>query len=277
MIDFMIRNLSLILLVLCCVNTSVWARDFDVFLQAGQSNMDGRGKTEDLERSWKKAYRARIFYSNPPLKSKKWELVKPGFSRPPKYKGAFPSPTFGPELGFSKTYLKKYPKSNLALIKTPVGGTSLLRNWNPGTAGDEESQGDCYKNFIKTTNEALTILRDDGATYTIRGLLWHQGESDSKIATETYQTKMTEFIKRVREDLEAPHLVVVVGELAKREDDRRVKINAALNNLAGAEAKVGIVSQEGLTTSDGTHFDAESQYELGKRYAEQVADLVEIE
>ena len=68
---------------------SVCAADnYDVYLLAGQSNMDGRGQAADLTEQQKQPIQdAIIFYRSVPRTSDGWQTLAPGFSIPPKYKG----------------------------------------------------------------------------------------------------------------------------------------------------------------------------------------------
>ena len=249
------------------------AEHYDIYLLAGQSNMDGRGKVSDLSDSQQKPMeQAIIYYRNPPFTSDGWQPLKPGYSRPPKFKGELPSPTFGIEIGFAHAMVKAQPNTKLALIKGSKGGTNLRSDWKPGEKGDTESQGPQYRDFIKTIKLATADLTKRGDTYTIRGLLWHQGESDAKKA-KLYSSRLEKFIKRVREDVRVPALPVVVGEVF--DNGNRDKVRKAIQNVAKANSTVGLVTSEGTTTWDpGTHFDAASQLLMGTRYAKQMRKLI---
>ena len=249
------------------------AEHYDIYLLAGQSNMDGRGKVADLSESQQKPMeQAIIYYRNPPFTSDGWQPLKPGYSRPPKFKGKLPSPTFGIEIGFAHAMVKSQPNIKLAVIKGSKGGTNLRSDWKPGEKGDKESQGPQYQDFIKTIQLATAELTKRGDTYTIRGLLWHQGESDARRA-EPYSSRLEKFIERVREDIEVPALPVVVGEVF--DNGHRDKVREAIQNVAKANSTVGLVTSEGTTTWDpGTHFDAASQLLMGTRYAKEMRKLI---
>ena len=248
------------------------AEHYDIYLLAGQSNMDGRGQVSDLSESQQKPMeQAIIYYRNPPFTSDGWKPLKPGYSRPPKFKGELPSPTFGMEIGFAHTMVKAQPNTKLAIIKGSKGGTNLRSDWKPGEKGDKESQGPQYRDFVKTIQMATAELTKRGDTYTIRGLLWHQGESDAKKA-KRYSSRLEQFIKRVREDVGVPALPVVVGEVF--DNGNRDKVREAIQNVAKANSTVGLVKSEGTTTWDpGTHFDAASQLLMGNRYAKEMRKL----
>ena len=247
---------------------SVCAADnYDVYLLAGQSNMDGRGQAADLTEQQKQPIQdAIIFYRSVPRTSDGWQTLAPGFSIPPKYKGEVPSPTFGPELGFAHSMLQANPDRKLALIKGSKGGTNLRADWKPGVKGDAESQGPRYRDFVETIRMATKQLRQRGDQFTIRGMLWHQGESDSKSSTETYSRRLKELVVRIREDVGVPDLPIVVGEVF--DNGNRDSVRAAIQLVASESESVGLASSEGTKTWDpGTHFDASSQLVLGKRFA----------
>lgn len=264
------------LAVMACIvalQSACFADDYDVYLLAGQSNMDGRGLVSELTNTHRKPIdEAIIYYRSVPRTSDGWQKLSPGFSVPPKYKGDFPSPTFGPEIGFARSMLQVHPNRKLALIKGSKGGTSLRSDWKPGVRGDKESQGPRYRDFIETIQIATKQLRLRGDQFKIRGLLWHQGESDSKSSTEVYSRRLEELIVRIREDLGVPDLPVVVGEVF--DNGKRDSVRAAIQEVASKSSTVGLVSAEGTKTSDpGTHFDARSQLLLGERYAAAMSKL----
>ena len=244
--------------------------NYDVYLLAGQSNMDGRGLASELSDDQKKPMKqAIIFYRNPKTDGEGWQPLSPKFSlAPKKYKGA----TFGMELGFAQAMIQAQPDTKLALIKGSEGGTNLRKDWKPGTKGNSESQGPLYREFIKTIQMATDKLTKDGDTYTIRGFLWHQGESDSKKGSKQYHGRLEQLIDRIREDVGVPNLPAVVGEVF--DNGKRDAVREAIQQVAQASPTVGLVTSDGTKTSDpGTHFDTASQLLMGNRYAEQIIQL----
>jgi iduronate 2-sulfatase len=248
------------------------ATHYDVYLLAGQSNMDGRGKAKDLPADQRAPSPAIIFYRNPSATSDGWKPLAPGYSVSAGYKGPIPSRTFGPEIGFAGAMLKAQPDHPLALIKGSKGGTSLAKDWKPGTKDKPDTQGPCYRHFVETIQLAFKELESRGDTYTIAGLLWHQGESDAHSTAEVYQEQLTTLIGRFREEVGQPELPVVVGEVF--DNGKRDPVRAAQKAVATSVPHVGFASSDGLTTWDGgTHFDAASQLSLGQRFAEATMKL----
>jgi iduronate 2-sulfatase len=262
-------------LVLLAAASPVRADHFEVFLVAGQSNCDGRGSasalTGELAKWAKPQDDVLIAYScsklrGPALDSGGFQPLQPGWSvapgknRPTK----LPSNTFGPEVAFGRGMADHLKDKKVALIKFAEGGTSLAKDWNP------EVKDRLYPAFLDFTRKALKELKDKGHTYTVRGMIWHQGESDAALTAEEYQKLLTAFIARVRADLAVPELAFGIG--AVFDDGKRDAVRAAQKATAEKVKGAFFVSAEKLKTSDmGTHFDAASQIELGERFAAGMA------
>lgn len=244
--------------------------NYDVYLLAGQSNMDGRGQaadlTNDLARWSQPQNDVRIYFANPgsstnydplPAYVTGWQTLATGCSVPPGFVGALPSPDFGPEIGFGRTLADAQPSRHLALIKVSKGGTSLSSDWNP-------SRGYLYATFTNQVPAALADLTAEGHTYVVRGMIWHQGEADVSLGGPRYYTNLTAFIGAVRRDLGLANLPVVVGEIATNKD-------AAFRQWQCQVSQdvpwVGFASADGLETFEGTHFVSRDVLELGRRFA----------
>jgi len=252
-----------------------YSEEFDLYLLAGQSNMDGRGQATDLSKTQAApSAHAIIYYRNPPHSSETWKPLAPGYSIPPKYKGPLPSPTFGPELGFIAELSKTHPQKRFALIKGSKGGTSLRADWKPGIKDQPDTQGPSYRHLIETIKLAQAALKKDGHSAQLKGLIWHQGESDSKAKTETHQKRLAELIARLREDTNEPKLPIILGQVYDLE--KRKSVRAAILNTSQSIPHCGFVSAKGLRTWDqGTHFDAKSQWTLGQRFAKEMLKLTQ--
>lgn len=258
------------LICLCAgllMTTVASAKHYEVYLLAGQSNMDGRGDAAKLSLDPAAlASSAIIFYRNPPRGTESWQPLAPGFSVPPGFRDAIPSGKFGPEIGFATTMHRVDSDHHIALIKGSRGGTSLRKNWHPGEPNKPDTQGDCYRNFLETVGIAREQLVEAGHTYTIRGLLWHQGESDKQLLADDYAERLETFIDRIRQDIGAGDFPMVIGEVF--DNGQRDSVRAAARRVATATSGIAFAPSAGLSTwDDGTHFDAASQLRLGRRFA----------
>ncbi len=272
-----------VLACLCCVAALACvgpaeAEHYEVFLVAGQSNCDGRGAASTLTGALAKWALPQddvlIAYScsklrGPALDSDGFKPLQPGWSvapgksRPTK----LPSGTFGPEVAFGRGMADRLKGKKVALIKFAEGGTSLQKDWNP------EAKDRLYPTFLDFTQKSLKRLKDQGHTYSIRGMIWHQGESDAVLSAEEYQKLLAAFICRVRADLETPDLPFGIGEVF--DDGKRDTIREAQKATADTVKGAFFVPADKLKTSDmGTHFDAASQIELGERFAAGMAKAI---
>jgi hypothetical protein len=246
------------------------AQPVKVYILAGQSNMDGRGRKSELvgelARWVKPQADVRIAYSNStrrgPYATEGFVPLEPGYSVPPGTKERkLPGDTFGPEVSFGRAMADAHPDDRILLIKFSEGGTSMHKDWMPGVAHDG-----LYPQFLAFVRRSLKSLSDAGQTPQLAGMIWHQGESDASLPEGEYQRLLTDFIAHVREDLEAPQLNFVIGEVY--DNGHRDRVRAGQRATAAAVPNVVFVPVEGLKTLDaGTHFDTRSQIELGRRLA----------
>jgi hypothetical protein len=108
---------------------------------------------------------------------------------------------------------------------------------------------------------------------TLKGILWHQGEADSKPElASAYAAKLADLIKRLRAELHAPNVPFIAGQLGKFADapwnEFRAQVDQAHRTLPDRVPHTAFVSAEGLVhKGDKVHFDRDSLHELGRRYA----------
>lgn len=255
---------------------------YDVYLIAGQSNADGRGTNSELAGALA-AYAApqtgvRIFYVNPtnsnpvtPSYHTGWTTLAPGSSVAPGFSGALPSPNFGFEVSLGRALAAKHPERKVAIIKVSRGGTNLHTQWDP--AGGDNFM---WQTFANKVPEALAALTASGDTAEIRGMFWHQGESDG--SNPTYQNDLAGFIAACRTLTGKPNLPFALGELERDDVTPTVSGRAyqlsAMADVATADPNTFLVSSVGLFTSDGTHFTSAACITFGERYATAYHDFL---
>lgn len=256
-------------------------KSYDVYLIAGQSNADGRGYVSDLTgplASYADAQAGvKIFYVNPinkdpvnPNYNSGWTTLAPGYSI---YgtSGPLPSTRFGFELSLGKALAANDPQRNVAFIKVSQGGTSLSTDWDPAS-GDNFM----WRTLANKVPEAMAALTANGDTAEIRGIFWHQGESDG--GNPTYQNDLMELIAAVRSLTGKPNLPFAIGEL-ERDDvtadikGRSYQLNA-MANVAAADPHTFVVSSADLLTFDGTHFTSAAYITFGECFAKAYHDHV---
>lgn len=263
--------LAVVLVSAAAFNAS--ALDYDIYIASGQSNMDGRGDSGDLAGPLSLPQPGTlIYYANPadPEASGEsdinsgWQALGPGFSIPPGTRSAgLLSDAFGPEVSFASAIGPATGTANpIAIIKVSRGGTNLRSDWSP--------TGFMYTGLLSQVDAALLELNNNGDTGTIRGMIWHQGESDTS-RESTYQANLEELIANVRNEFGNDQLGFVIGELAQEKPESFRTLQSV---IAASNTGVGFASSAGLNTTDGTHFDAASQVVLGERFAQAMAPLV---
>ena len=229
---------------------------FHLYLLMGQSNMAGRGKIEAED----KTPHPRVFMLTT---NAVWQpAVEPITHDKPKVLGV------GPGFAFGKAMAEKNPEATIGLVPCAVGGTPLIR-WQKG--------GDLYSNAVRRAKLAMK----DG---TLNGVLWHQGEGDSKPGlAETYGARLNQMIADLRAELGSPELPFVAGQLGEfhltrtNKDVASVKlVNEAITKLPTRVPHTGCALATGLVhKGDQVHFDAASERELGKRFAAEMIRLQE--
>jgi hypothetical protein len=234
-------------------------KDMDLYLLVGQSNMAGRGKVDEES----KQVNPRVFMLN---KDGQWVPATDPmhFDKP--------SAGVGPGLVFGKAMAEAAPDARIGLIPCAVGGTPL-KLWSPGVQ-DPNTKAFPYDDTIRRVQLALK----DGS---LKGIIWHQGESDrpaTDFSRKQYTAKFTDFIARLRQDLNAPQVPFVAGELPQL-DEKFLEVNQRFNEMVqGLKSTVSnyaCVSAKDLTDGgDKLHLDTNSARIFGQRYAEAMLQML---
>lgn len=238
---FALLLLAVLIFPLLAADTPLPKPDaFHIYLLCGQSNMAGRGAVEEQD----KTPHPRVLVLD---QKNTWApAVDPLHWDKPKIAGV------GPGLTFGKTLADAQPNITIGLVPCAMGG-SPIEQWQPDAP------------LFKAALERAKLAAPHG---TLKGILWHQGESNVALSTEQYAEKLKATIEGFRKELNAPNLPFVVGTLADF-NKKAATVNAALMNLPQAVPHTGCIESKGLVhKGDGTHFDAPGARELGKRYAE---------
>ncbi len=229
---------------------------FHLFLLIGQSNMAGRGVVEDAD----KMVNPRVLMLN---KKGQWvPAIDPLHFDKPSIVGVGLGRTFGLD------HAAAHPDVTVGLIPCAVGG-SAIASWEPG-GFDDATKTHPYDDAMVRARAALK-------SGTLKGILWHQGESDSKPdRAKVYEQKLHALILRLRMELSPgtdgattiPFVAGQLGQFAERPwDDARKQVDAVHRNLPSAVPATAYASADGLThKGDEVHFDSASARELGHRY-----------
>lgn len=224
----------------------------DLYLLIGQSNMAGRGTTDAASQP----NSPKIWAIN---RQNEWKIAAdPLHQDKPAVVGV------GPGLTFAQEILKKHPDRSIGLIPCAVGGSGI-DDWRSGAKHEQTG--------IYAYDEMLARVKEAQKRGTIKGIIWHQGESDSSPEKkDAYAAKLAVFFERLRRDTHTENVPLVVGTLGDfyvAKNPEAAVINQIIADYARSQKLVRLASASGLThKGDDTHFDTTSARELGRRYAE---------
>ena len=158
-------------------------------------------------------------------------------------------------------------KTKIGLIPCADGGTRI----------DQWQKGEVL------FDHAVMMARLAMRTSKLSGILWHQGEGDSRTdnLVAAYKPKLIAMMTLLRRELGAEELPLILGELSDQTGaewgiaPRVPKINAIIHEVASELPMCAVVSSKGLTLkADGLHFDSKSLRIFGKRYFEACEELL---
>jgi alpha-galactosidase len=259
-------------------------RPVQVYVLAGQSNMEGKAKVALMEYQARQPA-TRDLYRHL-LRDDRW-LVRDDvwvkfLERKGKLTVGFGSPgCIGPELGFG-TVIGDRQGGQVLLIKAAWGGKSLYRDFRPPAAGlppqavldqmlaelrqrqpdarPEDVQktfGASYRAMLAEVNDTLSNLKGHfpdyaGQGWELAGFVWFQGWNDMirPEYTAAYTENLAHFIRDVRKDLKAPALPFVVGQMGVggEEPDANVRkfkaAQAAVMELREFQGNVALVKTD---------------------------------
>lgn len=240
-----------------------------VFILAGQSNMQGQGVVDlDHPKHYNGGRGTLEKVMQVPTNVKRFAHVKtPGgawvvrddvfvrFRTPKKLKTGGLSIGFtgypgkhhiGPEFQFGHV-IGEALTAPVLLIKTAWGGKSLFKDFRPPSATGPT--GPYYHRMLAEVHEALAGLDKElpqasAKGYHLAGFVWFQGWNDMfhKQALAEYEQNLVHLITDIRRDLREPELPVVIGELGNgglKAGKNMLAIRAAQKAAAASTATSG--------------------------------------
>jgi hypothetical protein len=249
-----IRNILGLALCICWVSgANLYAKDktpagysgskakLHIYLLIGQSNMAGRAPFSAEEA----AVIPKCYQLNG---EDKWEPAMNPLNRYSTIRKGLGMQKMNPGYGFSKAMLAKNKDVSLGLVVNAKGGTRI-EQWAKGS---------------KFYQEALRRAKAAQKKGTLKGILWHQGESNQG-NPDGYLAKQKALVENLRSDLGIRNLPFIAGQVNNVKE-----INDQIAQLPKAVPNTSFVSSEGLKTMDRWHFDAASMKLMGERYAEEM-------
>ena len=261
-----LQRLSLAIVVLTLLGSCTpKTPSYDVYLCIGQSNMAGRGDMIPGDETILDG----VFILNEdgePVPAAAPLNIHSTIRKKASMQG------INPAWSFSQ---KMYAETGrpILLVVNAKGGTSI-NLWvktapcdtfrvkrGDEAAWDGKPTPQFYAEAVRRTRQAMQYGE-------LKGIIWHQGESDSSTEEkrDSYMQKLAGMVKDLREDLDAPEVPFIAGETGY--DGLGEKINPVLRQISSFVPFSHCVSAEGLSLrDDNVHFTREAQIELGLRYA----------
>lgn len=250
-----------------------FAEEYRVFLLTGQSNSLGTTAGDSFDPASENApedQQIKFFWSN--VADEKTKIGDSGgeFKDLSAQQGGVYTDCglhWGPEIGFGRA-LYRAGIRNIAIVKASRGG---------GGNGlwSKEQGGHMYDELVETTRRAMESLERSGHTYTIVGLLYLQGESDSPEEAQVAGERLEALVRNLRKDLpHAEKLHLVIGGIAAPGETRDI-VRENQSKLAARSGAIDYFDTTDLRGGlyDGLHYDRPSKVIVGERYAEKFKRL----
>ena len=290
-------------------NTTEEKGTINVWLIAGQSNAVGYGmgapEAAELDSRYIDGFENVLYYGSQAGKiTSDFVPTAVGMGKGSEY--------CGPEIGIASALGNSGEKH--AIIKYAVGGTNLYpilndkRTWtspsyiadvngdsDPSNDVDESITeiGELYRTFIKTVENGLKLLREDGYTPIIKGLLWSQGgaESSNTQHASEYEKLLRHIVNDMRNDLSEvandasinstdeplPFVIVKTYRNPANETEATLVnipiINAAQSTVASEYENVTVIDPStayGFYQHDAWHYSTEGQVGAGELFVSDV-------
>jgi len=221
-----------------------------VFIMAGQSNMAGRGIVEPEDTVPDKRILSinkdgQIIIAKEPLHF--YEPERTGLDC---------------GISFAKTLITKIPGNiSILIIPTAVGGSSI-RQW----------LGDSIYRDVKLFSNFLAKIEIAKQNGIIKGILWHQGESDANEKDiPLHKQRLHLLFSKFRSAIGNNELPVLLGELGSFSENPADfdLINKTIHDYAAEDKNSRVISTKDLKDKgDHLHFNSIGQRTMGKRFAE---------
>jgi|AntDeeMinimDraft_5_1070356.scaffolds.fasta_scaffold00103_41 chitodextrinase len=243
--------------------------NLDIYLLFGQSNMEGAGPIEaqDRETNPRIHLLADLGCSNLDREYGEWYQAEPPLNRC--------NAGIGPGDYFAKTMIEEMPEDGgIGLVPAAVGGADIALFQKGAPIGRNDR--DIPSQFDGGYQWLLDLAQQAQQVGTIRGILFHQGETNTGEAE--WPSVVQGIVENLRSDLGIGDVPFLAGEvLYDGQGGCCGSHNALINELPDVVSNAHVVSAEGLAGQDYAHFTTEAYREFGRRYAEEMLEHVDVD
>ena len=258
----------------------------DIWVLAGQSNMDGNGRTPDtstnskimmlgLDNRWVRAQNPlhRIYEAAAPayeltIREFPWyremdkDKVREELTKKSEESKKHPIGGVGPGIYFARRIFDQTDRP-IALIPCGIGGTTMDQ-WNP----TRKPGGDSIL-YGAMINRIKSVGGD------IKGFIWYQGESEAMSGnTKHYENELLGLIDSFRKDIRNPDLPIIIVQIGRfviknsAMDRTFEEVREIQRTVTKKRQDVYMVTSIDLPLDDAAHLSSDGQRRLGKRIAE---------
>lgn len=227
-----------------------------IFFMVGQSNMAGRGVVEPQDT----LSHPRILTIN---RNNEIILAKePLHFYEPNLTG------LDCGLSFARQLIKEIDESiTVLLVPAAVGGSST-NQW----------LGDSLHRNVKLLSNFRDRMEFAKKYGMIKGILWHQGESDTESSLLSgYEERLKRIFSTLRTQAENSKLPILIGELGSFSNNQANwdAVNKAIHSYAAKDKNAFVVHTQDLKSKDDNiHFNSEAQRLMGTRMAKKFLEVV---
>jgi len=273
------KLLMFLLMGVILTSTQAFSQDqnFYIFLCFGQSNMEGfPGIEEQDKKNVDDRFQVLAAVDFPKLDRKKgqWYTAVPPLCRP--MTGLCPADYFG------RTMVANLPENiKVGVINVAVAGCKIELFEKDNYQSYDSTAPPWMKNIIKQYDgnpyqylvNMAKLAQKDGV---IKGILLHQGESNTNDSTWTLKVKgiYDNLIKDL--SLNPDSVPLLAGELVNADEDGAcASMNEIIAKLPEVIPNLFVISSAGCPArQQHLHFTAEGYRKLGTRYAEKMLSLL---
>lgn len=171
---------------------------------------------------------------------------------------------------FGETVAKKTGRKILQVVNAL--GVSNIRSWMKDSPAIKDKCSIGY-DTLQLYSEAVRRAQQAMKYGTPRGILWHQGESNFGNPQE-YRIYLKRLAADLRKDLNGRKIPFIAGELGYWQPSHQ-RFNEMIRTIGTFIPNSDYVSARDagyLIDREDPHFSRESQFLLGKRYAEKILE-----
>lgn len=242
---------------------------FDVFISAGQSNIDGRNPIDEAPLWLQSAIVPKVkVWNNAVGQFNTFQLgLNTGADWNATTAWAF-------DIVFYKMYTD-YQNKNLYIVKRSKGGTPLFidpanvkGSWNVDYTSFPEGLIKLSQELETYFLNAKTFASNYGKSLNIKAMLWYQGGTDVQTAgaIAVYKANLIALINRMRTVFELPNMPFVIVTQSENSLTYSAPLEQYQDEISQELSNVFVISANDATLyEDRLHLDASSSVMVGER------------